>query len=1090
MVTFIFGSSGSGKTYEVFNEISTLLATTDRKICLIVPEQHTVNIESAAARYFGTTSSLKLEVTNFTRLSDSVARRVGHLSYVKESRGSDMLFLHRALMSVFPSLTELSKVSGTDAAGLLPLLYSATKELKLSSVSPEELLSAADEIESIDGECSLSASARDIAIVYSAFASLKKDYGAVEDTLERLREGIAKCNYFDETDVFIDSFYSLTGAQYKILSEIIRNADNVTLTFPLRSQKDNGVHLDGVRDYYEKALAASLRYSEKPQIVTLTKNHRAENSAMEATEKYLWRYTESPSEKERADIAESRALSVVEVADRHEEAEALCAKIASLVRNGAKYSDIAVVASNIDNLRTITDSAMIRHNIPVFVSDPVRISASPAVRLILSLLKIPAKWQRQDIIAMVKTGLCNLDDAEACAFESYTEIWNIRSAGMFLSEWNMNPDGYREELSDRGKLMLRNANSAREKLCIHIERFCDVFKMGKASVREICAGIVSFFELSGAYRRMMDRAKTLSGDEGEKEKLVWREICNAFDTMVEILGDVDLDSVSFAALFRHVISDADTGAIPTGMDNVIFASASNLRAENLSHVIMLGCIDGEFPSAVQSDGYFSDRDRERLGEVGLVIGSDSSRRISEEMFRFYKAASAPSKTLTLFVPKSSSGSAASPSNGAMEILGILGQDKPTPYSELAIEDKIFDNKSLKKHSSRSEGAAKLYRELYGEESKRREIFSEDAKLSGESARALFGNSMRLTQSRIDSFVKCPLSYYCRYVLKLSEESPAEIAAVDIGNFVHGVLEEFFTLTSKDEYPLAKEECAKICREITKAYVDRVCGGISDGRMEYLFIRLLRHVTVFVEAIMEEMAQSRFTIYKTELPIGGAAGENRADVPSPVVFPCADGGTVSLYGVLDRLDVYEEGSKRYVRVVDYKTGSKKFSYDDVMLGLNVQLLLYLFSAWRSGEGFAKALGGDEILPAGALYLMVKPGDISSDVPLSREEAFELAVKNVQRSGVVTDDLKVLDAMDSGISGKYIPVTLKQDGTFKSTSSVASLERFGEMYREMGETISKIAAEMKSGKAAAAPLKHGGTLPCDYCAMSQICRHREK
>ena len=103
---------------------------------------------------------------------------------------------------------------------------------------------------------------------------------------------------------------------------------------------------------------------------------------------------------------------------------------------------------------------------------------------------------------------------------------------------------------------------------------------------------------------------------------------------------------------------------------------------------------------------------------------------------------------------------------------------------------------------------------------------------------------------------------------------------------------------------------------------------------------------------------------------------------------------------------------------------------------------------------------------------------------------MMASTVKRSGIVTDNRDVLDAMDSGISGKYIPVSLKTDGTFKKSASLASLERFGQLYRELGEVITGIAHEMKSGFAAARPVEQSGHSPCTWCSLKEICRKEDK
>lgn len=1085
MVSFIFGGAGSGKSTLVFDRIEKTLAESTRSVCLIVPEQHTVAVERRAAERFPASAALRLEVTNFTRLADSISRRVGDLSYSKLTRGARQLLVWRALMSVYEGLTELGG-AGVDEVALVPTVYSALRELTLGGISPRELSEAADCLEKTEGESSLSRRAHDLSLVASAVAALSDgEYAALEDPVLRVRDRAEKSGYFNGCEVFIDSFYSMTGAQLAALGEIIRLADSVTLTVPMDSPSADGIHLSGVRGFYKSVLGAALKHGEVER-VTLSGNHRTKSESLAYLAEHLWDYSSQlpPCENDGS-------ISVYSVADRYEEAQALCSEIAHLVRGGAAYSDIAVVAADVERLRGITDGAMRSHGIPVFIAEAQRVMTSPAVRLIFSLLRVVGHWRREDIISIVKTGLSPLDDTSACAFENYTETWSIRTRAMFTSAWSMNPDGYTEHMSERARETLHLANEAREVLIAPLERFSTVFENGRAKISDICAALTEYFDESGAYKKMLSRAETLPRDDAARERLVWGEICSAFDTLVDIAGDALCDSTGFASLFRFVISDSDTGAIPTGVDNVTLASAASLRCDGVKHVILLGVVDGEFPAVPSSDGYFSDSDRERLAEGGVVLGTSGDVRASEELFRFYRAVAQASHSLTVFIPKSTAGSPCRASEGAQRIMSLAGAEV-IRYSSLPAERRIYDRASLDSelrltHDSSLE---RLRVELYGELPRLSETVTDDTHIDPESAKALFGRHMSLTQSRIERFVSCPMSYYCTYILHLEENKKASVASPDIGSFVHALLEQFFTVTAGEKYPLPRERADSICESITEDYIRRTLGEDIDGRLSYLFVRLRRKLSVFLEAIMEELSQSRFEIYRTELPVGIASGKSDAASPPPISFECSDGTDVSLYGVIDRLDLYRADGKTYIRVIDYKTGRRRFSYENVKLGLDVQLLLYLFSAWRSeNSSFAREISDGELLPAGAMYLSIRPGDPSTDSPVDGEAARELIAKSIERSGIVSDERDVLDAMDRGISGKYVPVTLKADGSYRS-ASLASLERFGELYGELGETVCKIADEMKSGLAAPRPINNAEVDPCAFCSAGEICRRRRK
>jgi len=61
----------------------------------------------------------------------------------------------------------------------------------------------------------------------------------------------------------------------------------------------------------------------------------------------------------------------------------------------------------------------------------------------------------------------------------------------------------------------------------------------------------------------------------------------------------------------------------------------------------------------------------------------------------------------------------------------------------------------------------------------------------------------------------------------------------------------------------------------------------------------------------------------------------------------NGVRLRLSGFVDRVDEWLHNGKRYLRVVDYKSGKKSFDLSDVRHGLNIQMLLYLFALEREG-----------------------------------------------------------------------------------------------------------------------------------------------
>ena len=200
-----------------------------------------------------------------------------------------------------------------------------------------------------------------------------------------------------------------------------------------------------------------------------------------------------------------------------------------------------------------------------------------------------------------------------------------------------------------------------------------------------------------------------------------------------------------------------------------------------------------------------------------------------------------------------------------------------------------------------------------------------------------------------------------------------------------------------------------------------------------------------------------------------------------------------HGQIDRIDTYRHSDGRlYLRVVDYKTGAKTFSVEDVKKGKNLQMLLYLFSLWRSkNTDFSALLGlkeGETVMPAGISYMLASVKDVPLDAPKSVEEVKGAAKDKLQRSGLTLADEEIVKALDKFLSGHYLPVKKDKNGEIAWDKSFASLEEMGALFDEMQAVVSEIGGNMRKGKACAEPSEEplGRGTVCDSCAFKPICR----
>jgi ATP-dependent helicase/nuclease subunit B len=309
---------------------------------------------------------------------------------------------------------------------------------------------------------------------------------------------------------------------------------------------------------------------------------------------------------------------------------------------------------------------------------------------------------------------------------------------------------------------------------------------------------------------------------------------------------------------------------------------------------------------------------------------------------------------------------------------------------------------------------------------------------------------------------------------------ARLQPGDIGTFVHSVLEQFVkrvydegnTLGAiKDEY------ITKLIDELSEVYLRDVIRSYDykSGRFKYLLGRLRSTLVTLAKNLRTEFRDCAFVPSGFEVKIG-----EDGDVP-PLTISSPE-GELKIYGYVDRVDTFENGGRTYLRVVDYKTGKKVFRISDVLAGLNLQMLIYLFVICRGGEDRF----GQQPTPAGILYMPAGRPEYDSGADYTEEKALEQADKALKRNGLLLEDTEILEAMEKGLSGAIIPASVKKDGTLSQRSSVASASRLGSLERYIGKLLSELAQEVRRGSAQTNPYRDTAHNACRYCELRPVCR----
>ena len=322
--------------------------------------------------------------------------------------------------------------------------------------------------------------------------------------------------------------------------------------------------------------------------------------------------------------------------------------------------------------------------------------------------------------------------------------------------------------------------------------------------------------------------------------------------------------------------------------------------------------------------------------------------------------------------------------------------------------------------------------------------------------------MTLSPSQIEQYYSCPFAYFCRYGLGVRSPAKAELNPLARGSIIHFLLQG--ALSREDFQQLDADGIAKLTMSLLAEYLDRALGGAEEksGKFLYYFYRLNDTVTALLTALQQELIQTEFTVCGLEEAIA-AGGKIR-----PLTVK-SDGLTVEVTGKVDRIDQAVLDGEEYIRVIDYKTGSRKFKLEDAERGLNLQMLLYLFAAEKAGA-FAGAT------PAGILYM---PAGAKTP-EFGRDEGGSEKIRQLYRmNGLVLDEERVLRAMERDGAGSFIvPPGRSNTGRISREELEGLREKAEELVREMGTGLME-------GKIAPKPQGYGTTLPCTWCEYKTAC-----
>jgi ATP-dependent helicase/nuclease subunit B len=352
---------------------------------------------------------------------------------------------------------------------------------------------------------------------------------------------------------------------------------------------------------------------------------------------------------------------------------------------------------------------------------------------------------------------------------------------------------------------------------------------------------------------------------------------------------------------------------------------------------------------------------------------------------------------------------------------------------------------------------------------------------------LYGNEVKTSVTRLESFSRCPYQHFTRYALKPTNRESPELSSLDIGDLFHEVIELVMNHIKELQLDVIEiDHWSTQFEAIFELVIRKKYRFALSPKNEYYAKRLKGVLFEGIGYVVEQINLGSFDNVMNELSFG--IGSN-VDAP-PLILETLEGNRIYLEGKIDRLDLVSSKSGDYIRIIDYKSGQHKLNLGDVYEGLSLQLMLYLDVA----TSHSKEIIGKSANPFGAFYFKMTEPLIESDTSLEVLDLEEQLLESFKMEGVCIKDIELISKADKSLEesgkAKVVNAKIKASGELTDADHLLEEEELRLVMHYAKNKAQKIATSIYSGDIGIKPVKESLKTACDWCDFKSICQFDEK
>lgn len=1072
MLTFIKGTSGTNRTDILHKKILELLKL-EKNVILIVPEQFSFETEKSLLLELGEALFSKIKVTSFSFMAANILKSHGKYSKPRLDNNGKLIFINLVLKKLKNQLKFFQ--SSKKFTNISKPLINFISSLKQYNINTKELNKFCNKTQNNELKLKLSAI---IKIVDEYNNIISASYADPDDDLDILEDILNEENIFEDSVVFFDSFVSFSNKEFKIVKHILSQAKDIYFSICC----DNLQSFDNFDIFYPVKKTINLiknNYNQETKEIYLENHSRFLNDELKFLEKNIFRNNKEVYSKQTKNINLYKARNI------YEECEFIARKIKQLINTGNyNYSDFTVIFRQVEDYDGIIQNIFKQYDIPYFLDAPKRIDSKPLMNLILLAFDIiHNNYKQDDIVNYLKTGLVGVNIEDISTLENYAFMWNLNSSD-WLADFNEHPRGFEGDFTKDDLKILKKLNDIRKKVINPIKNFDQ--KIKDATGKEIAKAIFEFLEEINIKENLKLYSKNLYENKEyslcDEQLRLWKILINILEQMATALNKIKINSKLFAEILKKIFESENISFIPKGVDEVTIGNIGRMRPANPKVTFLIGAIDDKFPQVEIKNSLFTQNDIYELKKNNIKFFEDIDDINSSELLLAYFAVTSPCEKLFIsYYQQSIDGKECFPCVILSEINKIFKKANIEFEEILNITDLIWSKQAAFNMLAAARTKNKALYENLKEVLNRDEFYKEKIKKlenlntgdfnfkNIENLNNLIGNNIKISASQIEKYYLCPFAYFCRYVLKAKPIKQAKLDPIEYGNTVHFILEKMLYKFDIDKLVcLSYEEIKQNVKCILNEYIIRF-GNVKrlSERFKFLLLKCTHSACTLIKYIASELKSSGFKAKEFEFSI-------KNNLEKPFKIQLKDKSFVEINGYIDRIDILEKNSTRYLRIVDYKTGSKEFKLSDIIHGLNMQMLIYLDALLKSNK-YKNAK------PAGVLYM---PADVKANIAnkhLSKEAAEKLNKNNFKMSGLIANDELIYENIKDSVK--------KTSFISNANLNLTPFETIIKILDQVETKIKEMAENLKQGKVAADPaltVKNA----CEFCDYACICNFENK